>query len=201
MSVLNHVHKFASTKAAGLALVFAACTTAGSLQAAEYVIDGTDAGMHAAVNFHASHMGISQLWGRFNDIQGSFSYDPANPAASSITVRIDPASIDTNHAERDNHLRSPDFLNVAAFPEAGFTSKSVSDLGNGRFQVTGDFTLHGVTREISFEAVRTGEGESPFGDYRVGFAAQFELDISQWGINPGPNANLLFNLAIEGIRR
>lgn len=201
MPVFSRVHKTVSTKAAGLALVLAASTAAGNLQAAEYVIDGTDAGMHASVNFQASHMGISHLWGRFNDITGSFSYDAANPGASSITVRIDPASIDTNHAERDAHLSSPDFLNVAAFPEAGFTSTAISELGNGRFQVTGDFTLHGVTREISFEAVRTGEGESPFGDYRVGFAAQFELDMREWGINLGPNSTLLFNLAIEGIRR
>jgi polyisoprenoid-binding protein YceI len=200
MSVLSRVHEKLSRTAAGLVLVLAA-GAAGSLQAAEYVIDGTDAGMHASVNFQASHMGISHLWGRFNDITGSFSYDAANPGASSITVRIDPASIDTNHAERDAHLSSPDFLNVAAFPEAGFTSTAISELGNGRFQVTGDFTLHGVTREISFEAVRTGEGESPFGDYRVGFAAQFELDMREWGINLGPNSTLLFNLAIEGIRR
>lgn len=197
MRLLNLVR----ARITGTALLVSALAATAHLQAAEYVIDGTDAGMHAAVNFHASHMGISQLWGRFNDIQGSYQYDAANPGAASIEVSIDPASIDTNHAARDEHLRSSDYLNVAAYPEAGFSSTAIRDLGNGRFNVTGDLTLHGVTREISFEAVRTGEGESPFGDYRSGFAAEFAVDIADWGINLGPNSTLTFMLAIEGVRQ
>jgi polyisoprenoid-binding protein YceI len=169
-----------------------------ALFAAEYTIDGSGAGMHTSVHFRASHMGISSLWGRFNDISGSFTYDANNIGASSITVKIDPASLDTNHAERDDHLRSADFMDVANYPEAGFVSTSIHDMGNGKLHVTGNFTLHGVTKQISFEAVRTGEGETPFGDYRVGFDAETTLNTADYGINAG---ELKLLLAIEGIRQ
>lgn len=173
----------------------------GPVQAADYVIDGSGAGMHSSVSFRAVHVGVSALWGRFNDIAGSFSYDAANPGASTIEVKIDPASIDTNHAERDEHLRTADYLDVAKFPEAGFVSTSVADAGNGNLRITGDFTLHGVTREISFEAVKTGEGETPFGDYRVGFEVETVLDVADYGINLSPVSELRLLLAIEGIRQ
>lgn len=166
--------------------------------AADYVIDGSGAGMHTSVNFRASHIGISALWGRFNDISGKFSYDPANIGASSITVDIDPASLDTNHEARDTHLKSADYLDVAKFPEAGFVSTMIHDLGNGKVHVTGNFTLHGVTKEIAFEAMRTGEGETPFGDYRVGFEAETTLNLPDYGVNAG---ELKLILAIEGIRQ
>ena len=171
---------------------------AANVQAADYVIDGSGAGMHTAVNFRASHMGISALWGRFNDITGSFSYDANDIDASRISVDIDPASIDTNHEERDIHLRSSDYLGVEEFPEASFVSSSIQDLGGGEMQVTGDLTLHGVTNEVVFEALRTGEGETPFGDYRVGFEAEVTIDMAEYGIGVGP---LTFLLAIEGIRQ
>jgi polyisoprenoid-binding protein YceI len=168
------------------------------LFAADYVIDGTNAGMHTAVNFRASHMGISSLWGRFNDITGNFSYDAGNIGASSITVKIDPASLDSNHAARDTHLKSADYLDVTKFPEAGFVSTAVHDMGGGKLHVFGNFTLHGVTREIDFTAVRTGEGETPFGDYRVGFDAETTLNTADYGINAG---ELTLMLSIEGIRQ
>ena len=182
-------------KLMGTAVLFALI---GNVQAAEYVIDGSGAGMHTSVNFRASHMGISALWGRFNDISGSFTYDASDIGASQITVDIDPASIDTNHEARDTHLRTSDYLDVEKYPEAGFVSASVQDLGGGEIQVTGDLTLHGVTKEVAFEALRTGEGETPFGDYRVGFEAEVTIDMAEYGIGVGP---LTFLLAIEGIRQ
>jgi polyisoprenoid-binding protein YceI len=168
------------------------------LLAADYLIDGSGAGMHTAVNFRASHMGISSLWGRFNDISGTFSYDAANVAASAINVKINPASIDTNHEQRDTHLSSADYLDVAKFPEAGFVSTAIHDMGEGKLHVFGNFTLHGVTKEIDFMAVRTGEGETPFGDYRVGFDAEATINTPDFGINAG---ELTLMLAIEGIRQ
>lgn len=183
-------------KLLGTAIVLAMI---GNAHAAEYAIDGTGAGMHSSVNFRASHIGISSLWGRFNDVSGSFTYDAGNIAASTLTVDIDPASLDTNHPARDEHLKSSDYIDVAKFPEAGFVSTSVMDMGDGKMHVTGNFTLHGVTREITFEAVRTGEGETPFGDYRVGFEAETTLDATEFGINVMPDLTLF--LAIEGIRQ
>jgi polyisoprenoid-binding protein YceI len=178
------------------ALVLAFAGTAA--QAADYTIDGTGGGMHSSVTFRASHVGISSLWGRFNDISGSFTYDPANIAASTITVDIDPASLDTNLEARDTHLKSADYVDVAKFPEAGFVSTQIHDLGDGKIHVFGNFTLHGVTKEINFEAVRTGEGETPFGDYRVGFEGETTLNLPDYGINAG---ELMLILAIEGIRQ
>jgi polyisoprenoid-binding protein YceI len=175
--------------------------TFGTANAAEYIIDGTGAGMHSSVNFRASHIGISALWGRFNDLTGHFTYDPANVAASSIMVDIDPASLDTNHEARDTHLKTSDYLDVEKFPTAGFVSTSITDKGDGKFGVTGNFTLHGVTKEISFDAVRTGEGESPFGDYRAGFEGQLVIDLADYGINVAPKSELSLWLAIEGIRQ
>src|SRR5688500_13415996 len=112
----------------GAALLVA---TFSAANAAEYVIDGTGAGMHTSGNFRASHIGISSLWGRFNTITGHFSYDPANIAASTIMVDIDPASIDTNHEARDTHLKSGYYLDVQKFPKAGFVSTAIADKGNG----------------------------------------------------------------------
>jgi polyisoprenoid-binding protein YceI len=169
--------------------------------AAEYVIDGSGAGMHSSVNFRASHVGISSLWGRFNDITGTFTYDPANIGASSITVEIDPASLDTNHEARDTHLKSSDYMDVAKFPKAGFVSSAIADKGDGKLEVTGDFTLHGVTKQITFPAVRTGEGETPFGDYRVGFEGEAVIDLADYGIKVAPKSELSLVLAIEGIRQ
>lgn len=183
-------------------LALGASLLAGTgIYASEYAIDGTDAGMHASVNFRASHMGISPLWGRFNDISGHFTYDADDIPASSIAVTIDPASIDTNHADRDAHLRSSDYLDVEKYPEAGFTSTKIEDLGGGDIRVTGDLTLHGVTREISFVADRVGEGETPFGDYRVGFEAATTIDVTEYGINLFPDGEVELILAIEGIRK
>ncbi len=168
------------------------------VNADEFVIDGSGAGMHTSIQFKASHIGISSLWGRFNEITGRFSYDADDIGASTIEVNINPASIDSNHGARDDHLRTGDFLDVERFPAASFTSTSVTDLGDGRIQVNGSFTLHGVTNDISFEAVRTGEGATPFGDYRVGFEGELTLNTGDYGINAG-TVELI--LAIEGIRQ
>lgn len=169
-----------------------------SVLADDYVIDGSGAGMHSSISFKASHVGISSLWGRFNTLSGSFSYDADDINASRIEVSIDPASIDTNHGARDDHLRTSDYLSVETHSTAHFVSSSVEDLGNGTVRVNGAFTLHGVTKDISFEAVRTGEGETPFGDYRVGFEGELVLNTNDFGINAGP---IELILAIEGIRQ
>jgi len=170
-------------------------------QAAQYTIDGSGAGMHTGINFRAMHLGISALWGRFNTITGNFTWDSANVGSSSIVVNIDPASIDTNHEARDTHLSSSDYLDVAKYPEAGFVSTHIMDMGEGKLHVMGNFTLHGVTREIAFEAIKTGEGESPFGDYRVGFEGEITLDVADYGITLTPVSALTLVMAIEGIRQ
>ena len=103
-----------------LTLALAAALSLSTANAADYVIDSK--GAHASINFKIQHLGYSWLTGRFNDFKGNFSYDDKAPSAAKIMVTIDTGSIDSNHAERDKHLKSDDFLNVDDFPEAKFVS-------------------------------------------------------------------------------
>ena len=185
---------------AGIALT--AAVAAGPATAADYVID-TD-GAHASIQFRISHLGYSWLKGRFNDFSGGFRYDPANPGASEIAVDINPASIDSNHAERDKHLRSADFLDVEQYPEASFVSTDYTPNGDGTATLEGELTLHGVTRPISIDVEKIGEGEDPWGGYRVGFSGETEFALADYGIdyNLGPASETVYlELEVEGIRQ
>lgn len=132
-----------------------------SATAADYVIDHK--GAHASINFKIQHLGYSWLLGRFNTFDGTFSYDENNPSAAKVQISIDTASVDSNHAERDKHLRSPDFLNVGEHPKSTFVSKSFKELGNGKAELTGRFTLNGVTRDITINVNHIGAGNDPWG--------------------------------------
>ncbi|WP_286806709.1 MULTISPECIES: YceI family protein [unclassified Marinimicrobium] len=172
--------------------------------AADYVIDTE--GAHAAINFKIQHLGYSWLTGRFNDFEGSFSYDADKVEDSKITVTVDTSSIDSNHAERDKHLRSDDFLSTDKHGEAKFVSKRIENVeDNGEeFDVVGDLTLHGVTKEITIEVEKVGEGEDPWGGYRVGFEGDVELTLKDFGIDYdlGPASRVVhMELHIEGIRQ
>ncbi|BDX05273.1 YceI family protein [Planctobacterium marinum] len=168
--------------------------------AADYVIDTK--GAHAFINFKTSHLGYSWLTGRFNDFEGTFSYDAEKPESAKITVTIDTASIDSNHAERDKHLRSDDFLNVKDFPKAKFVSTKITDKGDGQLEVAGDFTLHGTTKSITIDAEKIGEGDDPWGGYRAGFAGTTEIRMADYGMKEilGPTTVML-ELHVEGIRQ
>ena len=170
--------------------------------AADYVIDTN--GAHASVNFKIQHLGYSWLTGRFNDFSGNFSYDPAKPEASSITVTIDTNSIDSNHAERDKHLRGGDFLSVKKYPEAKFVSTKVEDRGGNKLKVYGDFTLHGKTNAIVIDAQKIGEGADPWGGYRAGFAGTPTIALKAYGIdyNLGPaSTHVELSLHVEGVKQ
>ncbi len=176
--------------------------SASAANAAEYIIDTK--GAHAFVNFKIKHLGYSWLHGRFNTFDGEFNYDAEKPNASQIMVNIDTTSLDSNHAERDKHLRGKDFLNVDKYPSATFKSTKITfnDANSGK--VTGDFTLHGVTKSITFEIDKIGEGQDPWGGYRVGFEGETSLKLSDYGINYnlGPaSTHVDIGLFIEGIRK
>lgn len=172
-------------------------------QAADYVVDTK--GAHAFVTFKIKHLGYSWLHGRFNTFDGEFSYDDKNPNASQIMVNIETKSIDSNHAERDKHLRGGDFLNVDKFPKASFKSTSIKfDDDGDEADVTGEFTLHGVTKTITFEIDKIGEGKDPWGGYRVGFEGETSLKLADYGIdyNLGPaSTHVDIGLFIEGVRK
>jgi polyisoprenoid-binding protein YceI len=173
-------------------------------EAADYKIDVK--GAHASINFKIKHLGYSWLTGRFNDFEGDFSYDSANPETSKINVTINTASIDSNHAERDKHLKDDDFLDVKKFPTAVFVSTGFK-LESGEEDegiITGNLTLHGVTKVISFEVEKVGEGKDPWGGYRAGFSGETTLKLSDYGItkNLGPaSAHVELELHIEGIKQ
>ncbi|HAD31571.1 MULTISPECIES: YceI family protein [unclassified Methylophaga] len=170
--------------------------------AADYVIDTQKA--HAFIDFRIQHLGFSWMSGRFNDFEGTFSYDSENPEASKIDVKIDVASVDTNFAERDKHLREQ-FLETAQYPDARFTSTSFEQLEDGTLLMKGDFTLHGVTKPMTIPVEKVGEGDDPWGGYRVGFYGETSFIIEDYDIDVsklGPSSQEVFLiLSIEGIRQ
>lgn len=171
----------------------------GTAQAADYKIDPT----HSFVEWRVQHLGFSWLYGRFNDISGTLKWDAAEPEAGAIRVDIDPASIDSNHAERDKHLRNEDFLDVSRFTEARFVSTGYEGDADGG-TLRGELTMHGETRPIEIEVKRLGEGKDPWGGYRVGFVGTTTLDRRDFGIdyNLGPKGwTVELELGIEGKRQ
>lgn len=168
--------------------------------AAEYKIDPT----HSFIEFKTIHLGFSWLSGRFNNIDGTMTYDPAAGAeAQKIELTIDTASLDTNHAERDKHLRSADFFDVENHPTATFVSTGFEGDENGG-TLSGDLTLLGVTKPISFEITKIGEGEDPWGGYRAGFEGSYTLTRKDFGMsyNLGPAAeDVVIDLMIEAIKQ
>lgn len=174
----------------------------GSLYAADYVIDKE--GQHAFINFKTGHLGFSILHGRFNDFDGRFSWDADKPEESKIEVIINTASVDSNHAERDEHLRSADFLNVEEHPQARFVSTKVEAAGGDKFKVSGDFTFNGVTRPVVIDARFVGEGEDPWGGYRAGFEGSTSIRMADYNVAMDlgpPSAVIELELSVEGIRQ
>ncbi len=172
--------------------------------AADYMIDASSAGAHAQIDVAVSHLGISYSKGRFNNFEGTLSYDKNKPNDSKVSVTIDTASFDSNHAKRDKHVKSGDFLDVAKYPEATFNSTKITDKGNNMLSVTGDFTLHGQTKSITFDAKKLGEGNDPWGGYRVGFEANTALKFSDFGIDAKGKIGtdeFKLNFFVEGVKK
>ena len=166
-----------------------------------YVIDTK--GMHASINFEIPHLGYSLLTGRFNRFSGKFVYDRDNPSASGISVVIETGSVDSNHAERDKHLRSKDFLNSKKYPEATFVSASFSEDDSGAIVMAGDFTLNGISKPMTIRMRKVGEGEDPWGGYRMGFSGETSFLLADFGIlkELGEHSkSVKLQLNIEGVR-
>ncbi|WP_221793431.1 YceI family protein [Oceanobacter mangrovi] len=180
--------------------VSAAAMTATVANAADYVIDTQ--GAHASINFKVKHLGFSWLTGRFNTFSGKFEWDKAKPEASSIEVKIDPSSVDSNQAERDKHLRSKDFLFVDEYPSASFKSTGYKSTGEGKGELTGQFTLRGVTKTITFPVSQLGEGKDPWGGYRAGFTGHYTIMLGDYGMDGYlGNIPVEMELNVEGVRQ
>ena len=184
------------------ALTLGAALFAGQAMAADYKIDKQ--GQHAFIQFRIQHLGYSWLYGTFKDFDGSFSFDAKAPEASKVSVKINTASVDSNHAERDKHLRSGDFLNVDKHPTATFESTSVKSTGEGTADITGNLTLNGVTKPVVIAAKFLGEGSDPWGGYRAGFEGSTKLKLKDFDIQKdlGPaSQEVELILSVEGVRQ
>lgn len=168
------------------------------VMAADYIIDHE--GAHASINISASHLGFSVLTGRFNTFSGNFTYDEQDISQSKVRITIDTSSFDSNHAMRDKHVRSDDFLDVAKYAQATFISTKVTDEGNGNLAIEGDFTMHGVTKPLTIAAVKVGEGKDPWGGYRLGFNGKSTINMGDFGFKQN-YGQVDLTLHIEGIRQ
>ena len=144
---------------------------------------------HSSIGFSVRHLMISKVRGQFGAWSGTFDYDEEDPTRSKLAVRIDAASIDTRDEKRDAHLRSADFFDVEQFPELRFTSTGVERDGGDDYVVTGDLTIHGVTRSVQLKVEGLGRTRDPWGGERVGFSASTSLSRKEYGLN--------WNMALE----
>ncbi len=146
--------------------------------------------VHSHVAFSVRHLMISKVNGYFKVWSGTLLVDEANHSASSVEVEIEAASIDTREPQRDDHLRSPDFLDVANYPKITFKSTRVEKIDDERFKVTGDFTVHGVAKPVVLDVEYLGRTKDPWGGERIGFSAKTSINRKDWGLN--------FNIPLEG---
>ena len=187
-------HRSAPSRIFGIMLAALAPATTG--YADEYRIDES----HSFIQFRAKHLGFSWVVGRFNEFSGSFSYDPDGVVdAQKANVRIDIESLDTNHAERDRHLLSDDFLDAGNHPDASFESTSFTGDSSGGV-LEGNFTLHGVTNPIQITVTAIGEGDDPWGGYRAGFEGRSRISAGDYQIDHPVVDEVELDLFVEGIR-
>ncbi len=194
---MNHFKKLL----AAMLLLTAFTTTA---MAENYAIDIK--GQHAFIQFKVKHLGYSWLIGSFRNFNGAFTYDEQHPEQSTVQVSIKANSIDSNHAERDKHLRSADFFAVKKYPEITFVSSSYEDKGHGEGVLHGKLTLRGVSKDVAIRVTQIGAGKDPWGGYRRGFEGHTTLHLSDYHMpfaaKLGPvSENVELFLSIEGIRQ
>jgi polyisoprenoid-binding protein YceI len=150
----------------------------------DYTIDAS----HTRIGFSARHAMVTKVRGHFDEFEGAAHVDTANPAASSVTVTINAASVTTGNEQRDGHLKTPDFFDVENYPQITFVSTNVERDGS-EWSITGDLTINGVTKSVTVPFEETGSAKDPFGNTRVGFEGGVTLDRTDW--------NLKFNATLE----
>jgi polyisoprenoid-binding protein YceI len=161
-------------------------TTGYSELTGDYTIDPA----HSRMGFVARHAMVAKVRGSFDDFEGTLHIDGEHPENSSGRVTIQAKSIDTRNDQRDEHLRSNDFLDMANNPEITFVSTSVEQTGENTFKVTGDLTIRGVTKPVTMDFEFTGSAVDPFGNVRIGLEGATVLNRKDWGVS--------WNAALEG---
>ena len=150
----------------------------------DYTIDPS----HTRIGFSARHAMVTKVRGHFDEFEGSAHVDTVTPANSSVTVTIQAASVTTGNEQRDGHLKTPDFFDIATYPQITFVSTNVERDG-AEWDITGDLTINGVTKSVTIPFEETGSAKDPFGNTRVGFEGDVTIDRTEW--------NLSFNAALE----
>ena len=159
---------------------------------------------HSWIMFKVNHLGLGTAWGSFNKFSGSFVLDSEDASNNSVSLTIDPLSVDTNDKKRDDHMKGPDFFNAMEFPTIEFTSTSVTGSGD-TFEITGTLALLGKKKEIVVSMSKVGEGEDPWGNHRAGFEGSFTVDRTDFGMDylkeGGLGKEVTMTLAFEGVRK
>jgi len=140
--------------------------------------------VHSHVAFSVRHMMVSTVRGRFNVLRGHLHIDEANPANSGVDAEVDAASIDTHDEHRDGHLRSPDFFDTEKYPTITFKSTKVEHVDGNEYRVTGDLTMHGVTKAITFQAEYNGQS-TMMGAHRAGLTARAKINRKEFDLGFG----------------
>ncbi len=160
----------------------------------------------SSVLFRVKHFNVAYFHGTFNVVmkESSLVWDQANPANSKVEVIVDAASVDSRHEKRDAHLANPDFFDAKQFPVLKFTSTAIKAIDATRYEVAGNFTMHGVTKPLTITVTKTGEGKDPSGKHRIGFETVFTVKRSEFGMdkmleNIGDEVTITFST--EGIRK
>lgn len=158
---------------------------------------------HSTVLFRAKHFNVSYTYGRFNDVSGKVVWD-ADPAKSSFDLTVKADSLDSNVDKRDQHLKSPDFLNAAQYPVITFKSKSVTKKSGNTYTVTGDLTFHGVTKSVTTDFEYVGTGPDAWGGTRSGYETTLTIKRSDYGVKGMMEAvadEIKLTIAIEGVKK
>ncbi len=198
--------------ASGLSLIAVLALSAGTTAAADSYKEQTGGAAgtyqidpdHSMAHFTVGHLGVSEMEGRFDAISGSFSLDPANSEQVRVSVQIPIDSLDTNHAQRNKDLLGPDFFNARQFPSMSFTGTKLQWRGKNNGQLSGNLTLHGVTKPVTFNLHHIGAGPDPWGGYRSGYVATATIKRSDFGMNymlNGISEAIQVQLNIEGKRQ
>lgn len=137
---------------------------------------------HSHIQFSVRHMMISSVRGEFEEFDGEVNFDQDDPESSTLNIRIDANSINTRENDRDNHLRSPDFLNAEEYPVLTFESKRVQQTGENEGRVVGDLTIRDVTNEVVLDVIFQGLAKSPWGATSAGFSASTKINRKDWGL-------------------
>jgi len=158
-------------------IALSALSFATIAHASEYTVDQS----HSHVGFTAKHM-VSKVPGEFKDFSGTLNFDEKNPAAFKADFKIRTSSIDTNEPKRDAHLKGADFFDVEKFPEIKFESTALKAAGEKKYKLTGNMTMHGVTKPVTFDVEYLGAAKDPWGSTHAGFTAVTKIDRKDFGI-------------------